>query len=62
MDKPVFPHSRKFPRRFDEGAEPHFQHSSQDMHRPLHFQTYDYVTNGITDRFEQPDFLSNQTF
>lgn len=52
VDESVLPHPRKFPRHFDERIEPHFQHSNQDMHRVLYFQAYDYVTNGITDRFE----------
>ena len=55
VEPPELPRKRKAPARLDP-VEPFFHDSCVDMYRNIYFQAYDFTTNAIERRFNQPDF------
>lgn len=56
VSEPVLPRKRKRPQRYDENLTGFNHTSAKEMYRQMYFESYDYVINAITERFDQPDY------
>lgn len=54
--EPCLPRRKKTPRRFDEGASPHYHETAASHYRAQYYAAIDTVVSTIEDRFDQPDY------
>jgi len=55
-DEPSLPRSRKRPRRYDSGDDPHCYREPKDRYRHLYFEVLELASGEIERRFNQSDF------
>ena len=56
IDEPVLPRKRRMPQRYDENRTDFHHGSVKEMYHQMYLESYDFVINAITERFDQPDY------